>query len=92
MLHGEGREEVLLPVGDHALYLQADVQAWVGVGGVGAEMCEGGYQQWVRDICSLIKLGREETKRILPPHSLMLYSGKDVLIHSRVGCKGLIVT
>ena len=57
MLQGEGRKEVLPPVGDHALYIQANVQAWVGVGGVGAEMCEGGYQQWVRDICSLINLG-----------------------------------
>ena len=51
MLHGEGREEVLLPVGDHALHLQADVQAWVGVGGVGEEVCEGGYQQWMKGVC-----------------------------------------
>ena len=50
VLHGEGREEVLPLVGDHALHLQADVQAWVGVGGVGAEVCEGGDQQWMRDI------------------------------------------
>ena len=43
MLRGERRDEVLPLVGDHALHLQAGMQAWVGVGGVGAEVCESGY-------------------------------------------------
>ena len=64
MLHGEGREEMLLLVGDHALHLQADVQAWVGVGGVGAEVCEGGDQQWMRDICALSNLVGGEIENI----------------------------